>query len=89
MRGNEKTPPINPKKMTKFEAGQTYRCRMTGNDSTFDCTVLKRTKSFATIKSVFGESRRKVYVYDGEECLDPTGQYALSPVLRASKKVAV
>ena len=70
----------------KFEVGKIYQYRfICSHDTVVDVKIVKRTEKTVTIKDLTDgkETRRKIYVYDGCERVDPLGQYYMSPVLVA------
>ena len=50
--------------------------------------VIKRTAKTVTIKDQFGEvSRKKIFVWNGVECIKPCGSYSMNPICTAEKVV--
>ena len=50
--------------------------------------VIKRTAKTVTIKDQFGEvSRKKIFVWNGVECIKPCGSYSMNPICTAEKIV--
>ena len=50
--------------------------------------VIKRTAKTVTIKDQFGEvSRKKIFVWNGVECINPCGSYSMNPICTAEKIV--
>ena len=81
--------------MTKFEVGQTYSVRSTGDhDCTYKYTVIRRTEKSVWLSEVGGDEnckgvRRRVF-FDQinlvEKCY-PDGRYSKCPVLSASPMI--
>lgn len=67
----------------QFQAGRTYWGRFICNaESIISLTVAKRTAK--TITTTDGKLLR-VWVYAGEECVRPLGNYSMAPIIGASK----
>ena len=50
--------------------------------------VIKRTAQTVTIKDQFGEvSRKKIFVWNGVECIKPCGSYSMNPICTTEKVV--
>lgn len=74
--------------ITRFQNGRTYACRsICDHECIYRFDVIGRTEKTVTIRSIFGDKRRKVRVdpYENCEVIDPLGRYSMSPVLRATK----
>ena len=69
--------------MQTFTPGKTYVSRLaTDVNSIIRLTVAKRTAQ--TITTDAGKVLR-VWVYGGEECVRPLGNYSMAPIVSASK----
>lgn len=69
-----------------FKSGKTYEMHSICNyDCIWGCEVLKRTKSFVTLKVVgyTDPIRCKIKIMDNQETCLPLGNYSMAPRLRA------
>lgn len=65
----------------RFVTGRVYKTVRCG---TF--RVLKRTAKTITVLDVNDKpTARRIYIYDGSECVRPFGNYSMAPVLRADR----
>ena len=70
--------------MNKFNVGTTYTTRSIGDhECIFSFTVISRTAKTVELKSRFGTKKRKIFIYDGRECVMPVGSYSMAPMLKA------
>lgn len=70
--------------MATFEIGQTYMTSSFGDHTQIHrITVVSRTVKTVTL-SGYIEGRRKIYEYDGDECVR-AGNYRLAPIFCASE----
>lgn len=69
--------------MATFEVGQTYQTSSFGDHNLIHrVTVVSRTAKTVTLAGYI-EGRRKVYEYDGDECVR-AGDYSFAPIFCAS-----
>ena len=70
--------------LRSFQVGNVYTTRSACDyDCIFSFTVTARTAKTVTIKSNFGESKRRISERDGSECIYPLGSYSMAPSLKA------
>ena len=70
--------------MATFEVGQTYQTSSFGDHNLIHrVTVVSRTAKTVTLAGYI-EGRRKVYEYDGNECVR-AGDYSFAPIFCASE----
>jgi len=72
------------KTMKKFEVGRIYFARsLCDYNCIFSYKILRRTQKTATIKTMCGIKRRKIYVWKDVETIHPEGKFSMCPVLKA------
>lgn len=70
--------------MATFEIGKTYETSSFGDHNLIHrVTVVSRTAKTVTLAGYI-EGRRKVYEYDGDECVR-AGDYSFAPIFCASE----
>jgi len=70
--------------MKTIEAGQKLTCRsMCDYGTVYEIEVLKRSKSFATVKYDSDAYRVKIHSDDSGEYVMALGQHSMAPVFRA------
>lgn len=70
--------------MATFEVGQTYQTSSFGDhNQILKIIVVSRTAKTVTLAGSI-EGRRKVYEYDGDECVR-SGNYSFAPIFCASE----
>ena len=70
----------------KFEVGKHYFTRsICDHNCIFAYTIINRTAKTVTIQDEFGKikGRRKIYIYNGKETINPEGNYSMSPTVDA------
>lgn len=76
--------------LIKFEEGKTYATPSIGDSSYMvTATVVKRTAKRVTFQ-MKGETKtitKGIFIYEGQECFYPRGQYSFCPTLRANDVV--
>lgn len=71
--------------MKRFETGKTYKTVNMGN-----FTVISRTAKTITVLDINDKPiTRRIYIYEGSECVKPLGNYSMAPVLRADREVII
>jgi len=81
-----KTKTILKENAPTVKAGQTLTARSACDyDTIFECKVLSRTKSMATVLINREEKRCKIYVMNDGSCeyIKPMGSYSMAPIFCA------
>lgn len=78
-------------KTTRFIVGKTYYMTSIGDHNCrWECKVLRRTAKTVWLtdpeKPKTGEPiKRRIYIWEGVESVNPFGRYSFSPILRATR----
>lgn len=71
--------------VTQFKLGQILKTRSICNyDVEYVAEVVKRTDKTVTIKEGNELKTRRIFIYDGVECIKPHGNYSMSTTFSAA-----
>lgn len=75
--------------MAKFEVGKIYTARsVCDSECVFQIRITSRTEKTVTAKTMHGDKRCKIHIFDGVESVFALGQYSMAPIFRAGQAVA-